>query len=216
MKNQRCLWVEKNGRRWACEALESRKDADEALDKIGHLARRETRWTFESNLNLTSIINLTKQYMRFWQATNTFSSIHVYIYIYLFFCWGTRFTVDAFFSYGLSHRCLRWTFGGVQQAILLGRVALFADFCTVEWCNLGILPAKISLWERFLFLEIKETFYISETTWYSNMFFCSYKPTGLWWISSEVMIMLKDIKDGAVRVPDVQRSSIMLVVWCSS
>ena len=62
------------------EALESRNDPDEALDKICHLARRETRWTFESNLNLTSIINLTKNHMRFLQATNTFSSIHSYIF----------------------------------------------------------------------------------------------------------------------------------------
>lgn len=41
MKNQRCFGVEKNGRRRACEALESRNDADEALDKICHLARRQ-------------------------------------------------------------------------------------------------------------------------------------------------------------------------------
>lgn len=40
-EKSKMLWSGKNGRRWACEALESRNDADEALDKICHLARRQ-------------------------------------------------------------------------------------------------------------------------------------------------------------------------------
>ena len=55
---------------------------------------KETRWTFESNLNLTSITNLKTDICN--------KHIHFNSFIHIFLRWGTRRMVDTSFSYGLS------------------------------------------------------------------------------------------------------------------
>ena len=133
---------------------------------------KETTWTFESNLNLNSITNLKKRYM---QQAHSLQFIHSYF----------SFLGDETYTVWLTHlfrtdwaSCyLRWTPCGVQQAILLGRVALgkfksrklhtvdtLADFCMVEWCNSWYFTCQNFLWEWLLLLENKEAFYISTYT----------------------------------------------------
>lgn len=131
-EKSKMLWSGKNGRRWACEALESRNDADEALDKICHLARRQ-----DGHLNQTWIW----PQLLIWKKDICNKHIHFNSFIF-FFVGGRDVWLTHLFRTDWGSCYLRWTPCGVQQAILLGRVALgkfkprklytvdtLADFC---------------------------------------------------------------------------------------